>query len=197
MRRARVGLREGGRVLVAIDGPDAAGKTTLARGIAERLKRPALSASVDRWHNPREVRLRRGTDFAEGYYLDSFDYDALVRECLDPFASGAAYVRTAIFDHRTNGGGEMQQKVAPDAILLFDGVFLPRPELQARWDLRVYLHVPESVTLARAANRDRKLLGTSVTAGGRGDGVDLHLPGGRGRRCSRTRLTSPRPTATL
>jgi uridine kinase len=153
-------LRVDQRVLVAIDGPDAAGKTTLARAVAAHLVRPAVTASVDGWHNPRTVRRRRGADSAEGYYLDSFDYEALVRECLSPFHSGAGRVRTASFDYQSDSGLETQQEVAPDAVLLFDGVFLLRPELRALWDLRVYLHVSESVTLARAVQRDVQLFGS-------------------------------------
>lgn len=81
-------LRVGERVLVAFDGPDAAGKTTPARAVADRLVRPSVWVSVDGWHNRREMRLRRGDDSAEGYYLDSLHYDALIHECLRPFASG-------------------------------------------------------------------------------------------------------------
>ena len=38
-------------------------------------------------------------------------------------------------------------------------MFLLRPELAHRWDLSVYLHVPESVTLTRASVRDAEHLG--------------------------------------
>jgi len=150
----------GRRALVAIDGPDAAGKTTFARRLAIELRRPAINVSLDAWHHPREMRLRRGHESAEGCYHDSFDYDALVRECLDPFAAGAERVRTAHFDHGTDAVVEAMQDVAVEAILLVDGVFLLRPELRARWDLAVYLHVPESVTLARAVQRDLHLFNT-------------------------------------
>jgi len=153
-------LPAGRRALVAIDGPDAAGKTTLARTLVRHLLRPAVHASIDSWHHPREVRLRRGDESPEGYYLDSFDYDALVRECLNPFASGAQRVRTARFDYRVDREAEALQLVASDAVLILDGVFLLRPELRARWHLSVYLHVPESVTLARGVQRDIQLLGT-------------------------------------
>jgi len=154
-------LLAGRRAIVAIDGPDAAGKTTLARGLVRHLVRPAVHASIDSWHHPREVRLRRGDESPEGYYLDSFDYDALVRECLDPFASGAPRVRTARFDYGADREAGALALVAQDAVLILDGVFLLRPELRARWHLAVYLHVSESVTLARAVQRDLQLLGTA------------------------------------
>lgn len=152
--------RTGERVLVAVDGPDAAGKTTFVREVAGRLRRPSLSVSGDAWHRSRHVRLRRGEESPEGYYLDSFDDSALVRDCLRPFASGAARVRTACFDHRRDAVVDTWQEVAPDAALLVDRVFLLRPELRQWWDLGVYLHVPESVTLARAVARDLDQFGS-------------------------------------
>ena len=152
-------VRPGRRVLVAVDGPDAAGKTTLARAVADRLRRPAVCVCVDRWHHPREVRLRRGDESAQGYYLDAFDHVGLLAQCLQPFASGAQTVRTARFDHLADREVEEHQQVPHDAALLVEGVFLLRPELRALWDLRIYLHVPEAVTLARAVARDRELLG--------------------------------------
>ena len=41
-----------------------------------------------------------------------------------------------------------------DAILLFDGVFLHRPELLSYWDLSIFLDAPFGVTIPRAAARD-------------------------------------------
>ena len=61
---------------VAIDGVDAAGKTTLADELAEPVRalgRPVIRASVDDFHNPRAVRYRMGDDSPEGYFQDSFD----------------------------------------------------------------------------------------------------------------------------
>lgn len=152
--------RIGQRILVAIDGVDAAGKTTLADAVADRLLRRAVRVSVDDWHHPRELRLRRGEDSPEGYYLDAFDVDGLIEECLQPFAAGATPIRTARFDHRSDRVVDVQQAVSPDAALVVDGVFLLRPELRARWHVRVHLHVPEPVTLARAVVPDRDLFGS-------------------------------------
>ena len=140
--------------MVAFDGPDAAGKSTLAQAVAAQMHRPAVVVSLDGGHNPREVRNRRGELSPDGYYADSFDLDALIAECLTPFRSGAATIRTALFEYRTDTESRMEAAVGPDAVLLFDGVFLQRPELVSMWDLRVYLHVPESVSLTRAIERD-------------------------------------------
>ncbi len=165
----------GERVLVAFDGPDAAGKTTVADAVAEHMSRPTLRASVDGWHNPREVRLRRGDVSPEGYFLDSFNVDALVRELLDPFRSGASRLHMVGFDDHSDRPPKVAKHVPADAALLFDGVFLLRPELVAAWDLRVYLDVPEAVTICRAQVRDRELFGDEAAVRRRYE--QRYLPG--------------------
>jgi uridine kinase len=165
----------GERVLVAFDGPDAAGKTTVADAVAEHTSGPVLRASVDAWHNPREVRLARGGASPEGYFLDSFDLEGLVHELLNPFRDGAQRVRVARFDYRRDSAAEVTEPVPAKAVLLFDGVFLLRPELVAEWDLRVYLHVPEEVTLSRAELRDRDLFGDEAAVRRRYE--QRYLPG--------------------
>jgi len=156
-----LGFRPGGRVLVGVDGPDAAGKSTFARQLSDHLDCVVVRGSIDDWHRPREERLPRGSESAEGYYRDCFDYAALVAGLLDPFIGGAASVKTRHFDYHSNTPvTDGTTRVPAGAILLFEGVFLLRPELRDRWDLAVYLHVPESVTLARVLERDRVLFGT-------------------------------------
>jgi uridine kinase len=74
-------VRRSHPVRVAIDGVDAAGKTTLANelvGPLERLGRPVIRASIDGFHNPATVRYRRGDTSPEGYVRDSFNRSGLV-----------------------------------------------------------------------------------------------------------------------
>jgi uridine kinase len=153
-------LRPDRRVVVAVDGPDAAGKTTLADAIAQRLARPALRVSIDDWHHPREVRLRRGHESPVGYYDDSFDYQAVTSLLLRPFRAGASQVQASLFDYKSDEPAGVHTGVgSPVAALVLDGVFLLRPELLQFWDVSIYLHVPPSVTVARAVQRDAELLG--------------------------------------
>jgi uridine kinase len=44
---------------------------------------------------------------------------------------------------------------AADAVLVFDGVFLMRPELIDRWDLRVFVSTALDKTVERALIRER------------------------------------------
>ena len=152
--------RERARVLVAIDGPDTAGKTTLADNLVKALDVPSLRASIDGFHRPRESRVRRGALSPVGYFRDSFDYAGLADLLLVPFRTGANEVRVKTFDWRSNLPIEQDPTLIPERmVLVFDGVFLLRREIQALWDLSVYLRVSDSVVLSRALTRDVGLVG--------------------------------------
>ena len=47
-------------------------------------------------------------------------------------------------------------------MLLFDGVFLLRPELIDRWDLRIFVSAAFEETLDRARTRDQALFGSAT-----------------------------------
>ncbi len=144
---------------VAIDGVDAAGKTTLADQLVapiQELGMPVIRASVDGFHRPREERYRRGPDSPKGYYYDSFDYGSVRDELLEQLGpDGSLRYRTATFDYRTDQFVyERLQMAEPDAILLFDGIFLMRPELNDLWDFRIFLEIGFDISLERAVRRN-------------------------------------------
>jgi uridine kinase len=150
---------------VAIDGVDAAGKTTLADELAtsiEAMGRPILRASIDGFHNPAAKRRRRGRLSPIGYFEDSFNYTALLDGLLRPLGPGGSReVRLAVFDFRTDTDVDVRaQLAAADAILLFDGVFLLRRELREYFDFSIFVRADFSVTTARAEQRDVVLFGS-------------------------------------
>jgi uridine kinase len=138
---------------VAIDGPPASGKTTLADELAVVLRdqgRTVIRATIDDFLHPRARRYERGEYSAEGCYFDAHDNDALKRVLLDPLGPG--------------GDRRFQPDVlspsvttAPtDAVLIFDGVFLLRPELIDRWELRIFVSTGFERTVERALVRERQ-----------------------------------------
>jgi uridine kinase len=143
---------------VAIDGVDGVGKTTLADELAGALSkgRPVIRVSIDGFHQPRDRRYRMGRSSPEGYFQDSFNYAALTRVLLGPLGPrGTRLYRRAVFDYRTDSGVDAQVETAPEnALLIFDGVFLLRPELLHFWDLSIFLDAPFEVTIPRMAARD-------------------------------------------
>ena len=92
--------------------------------------------SVDSFLHPRSKRYQHGDFSPEGYYRDSFDYQA---------------ARIAIESH------------ASCAILLFEGIFLFRPELNSLWDFRIFVDISFETSLARALHRDGLRFGNVQT----------------------------------
>ncbi|MFI6540614.1 cytidylate kinase family protein [Nonomuraea sp. NPDC050547] len=152
---------------VAIDGPPAAGKTTLADELAAVLRaqgRDVIRATIDDFLVPRARRYRRGRYSAEGCYFDAHDHAALCRVLLDPLGPGGdRRFRHTVYDADTDTPSSPPATTASaDAVLLFDGVFLLRPELIDRWDLRVFVSVPFEQTVDRARERGKGSTGSTA-----------------------------------
>jgi uridine kinase len=150
---------------VAIDGIDASGKTHLAKELAALLAaqgREVITASLDGFHHPRQIRYRLGSLSPEGYYNDSFEYESLLSELLLPLGPGGnRRCRTRIHDIQTESPvQERYMQVPADAILLVDGIFLLRPELIDIWDFRIFVNIDFDTSLQRAMQRDLRLLGS-------------------------------------
>jgi len=137
------------RVLVAIDGVGASGKTTFAAQLAQRLgPRPVIVLHVDDFFHPSEVRHARGRHSPEGFWLDAYDYDALVALTLAPLGpGGSGRYRPAVAETGT-------RQAPPDALVLVEGTFLHRDELNRFWDYSIYLDVPFEEATRRMALRD-------------------------------------------
>lgn len=149
---------EGSIVRVGVDGVDGVGKTVFADMLARAIEsrgRPVIRASVDGFHNTREVRYRRGKTSPAGFYLDSYNYAELRKVLLDPLGPGGSRVYCpASFDHATNVAVPACWSTADlDAVLVFDGIFLHRPDLRDVWDLSIFLDAPFAITIPRGASR--------------------------------------------
>jgi uridine kinase len=168
---------------VAVDGIDAAGKTTLANELVPFLQargRSVIRASIDGFDRPRAQRYHRGPASAEGYYLDSFDYPALREALLRPLGpSGSGRYRRAVFDFRTDCPLVAPEEQAPTAaVLVMDGGFLLRPALDdGLWDYRIWVDVPLVVALERAKQRDLALFGSAEALQARSQA--RYIPGQR------------------
>lgn len=153
-------------VRVAIDGPPAAGKTTLADELAVVLRaqgREVIRATIEGFLFPRAQRYRRGEYSPEGCYFDTHDYDALNRVLLDPLGPGGdRRIQQAVYDRHADAALSPQVTAATvDAVLVFDGVFLMRPELIDRWDLRIFVSTGFEQTVSRAVIREQAAFSAS------------------------------------
>ncbi|AGZ40123.1 putative phosphoribulokinase/uridine kinase [Actinoplanes friuliensis DSM 7358] len=150
-------------VRVAVDGVPASGKTTLADELAGVLRaqgRDVVRATIDDFLFPRARRYARGEYSAEGCYFDTHDNDGLKRVLLDPLGPGGdRQFQDTLYDRAADAVLSPPVRTAPaGAVLIFDGVFLMRPELNDRWDLRILVSTAFETTLERAVIRERGVL---------------------------------------
>ncbi|PFG39672.1 uridine kinase [Georgenia soli] len=121
---------------VAIDGPDAAGKTTFARQLDDILHSmlppgPEVRRfSADDLIIPLHVRRSNQAADPQWVYENVYPLDR-IREI--------------------TVGDPAHEK--PGTVVLVDGMSLLRPELADLWDVTIYLSVPESVTVGRVLDR--------------------------------------------
>jgi len=144
---------------VAIDGVDGSGKTMLADELAgwiEAVGRQAIRASIDDFAQPSDIRYRRDPESGDSYFFDAFDYPSARRVLLDPLGPrGDRRFRVASFDILSDRYVDSPLRTADaNAILLCDGVFLQRPELDDCWEFRIWADAPFDVTVPRAVARD-------------------------------------------
>ena len=153
-------------VRVAIDGVDASGKTKLADELVEPLEsagRNVIRVSIDRFHNPREIRYRQGKNSPKGYYEDSFNYESLIANVLEPLGpEGDLKFMPTSYNFISNSEAPCSPNQADKkSILLFDGVFLHHPKIARYWDFTVFVHASFKTTLKRAMDRDLYLFKTT------------------------------------
>jgi uridine kinase len=149
---------------VAIDGRTASGKTTFADALAAKLLltgRPVMRASIDGFHRPREERYRKGRMSACGYYEDAHELAAVRRLLLDPLGPSGDWVCvTASFDLvRDEPLQQVPTRASRNTVLIADGEFLQRPELQGVWEYVIFLKVSADEALRRGVERDAASLG--------------------------------------
>jgi uridine kinase len=143
---------------LGIEGVDGAGKTIFANELSRLLAmsgRSIIRASVDSFHNPKNQRYRLGKNSPEGFFLDSYNYPRLKEVLLDPLSpGGTGLYQTAIFDHRLDSPvSSLKEQAISDSILVFDGIFLHRPDLRSYWDFSIFLEVRFDISIPRGAQR--------------------------------------------
>ena len=149
-------------VRVAIDGCSAAGKTTLADELAQvlrdRTEREVIRVGIDYFKRAVVLRTAYPVDSPEGYYLDTWDNEAIHERLLIPLGpDGDRRYTAGVMDPSAQAALQTPIAVAAeDAVLLADGAFLQRPELDACWDLRVYVDITFDEVLRRGIARDQR-----------------------------------------
>ncbi|MGW6916394.1 uridine kinase [Kitasatospora sp. NPDC054939] len=165
---ARVLALGAGRLLVGIDGPTAAGKTSFGHELAERIaelgRRPVLRATLDDFKKPWRDRHLYDRESGRGYYRNAYDCAGAERLLLGPVRSPQAEsCSLCSIDPLTQIDHSAETTpLTPDTVLVVDGVFAFRPEVDDHWDFRIRLQVDDELSVRRGAVRDRNWAGSDA-----------------------------------
>ncbi len=145
-------------ILIGVDGIDAAGKTFFAKTLQEQLisqtNKNIILTSVDYFHYPEKHRYQKGKNSPECFYFDSYNYPVLQEKLLESFHRGKGKYITQSFDCDSNVKIEQEEKeVLQNSILIFEGIFLHRPELIHYWDFSIFLDITFETALQRNISR--------------------------------------------
>jgi len=143
-------------LLVAIDGPDGAGKTRFADALAQVLLddgREVRRTGIDHFLHPSAHRYAHGRT-GQTVWERSFDTDVVRRRVLEPWLVGEPFLPSALNPTDDVPTDAAPEPVPPNGVLVFDGVFCQKPELVNYWDLVVFLDAEDLERVRRMSVRD-------------------------------------------
>ena len=135
--------------LVAIDGPSGAGKSTLTLAL-HGLFPGSQTVDLERFYSAVGVRPPDGLS-PEQAFEQHVDWRAMQEQVLRPLRRGEAG-RYRPYDWIAERWLDWVP-VAPEGIVLVDGVYSMRPELMDFYDLTVFVDAPPAVRAERLAER--------------------------------------------
>lgn len=136
-------------LLVGIDGYSAAGKSSLARRLAEVL--PAVTVvEIDDFYRVMDEDERFALAPQEGYGRD-YDWERLRSDVLEPLSAGRV-ARYRRYDWDTGSLGSWVE-VKPEGVVVVEGVYSLRPELRPFYDVSLFVATPSAARKLRQHSR--------------------------------------------
>ena len=144
-------------LLVGIDGVNAAGKTTFAQHLSNRLERSGHRTQlvhVDDFHNPKSYRYSGGREDLDFLYR-YVDSRKLSQAILRPIRDDAQLrVTLTLLDLATDEFTLVRSfDVDPRTIVIVEGIFLFKADLLSFFDLTLYLDISFETSVARGKAR--------------------------------------------
>jgi uridine kinase len=138
-------------IVVALDGHSSAGKSTLAAVVANRIDAAVVHADDFYRDMLADERLQLTPPQGIDRY---FDWERLRLEAVLPLARGNR-ARYRPFDWVTGHGLTTRVTVEPSEVVLLEGVYSARPELEDLLDLKILVEVADATREQRRQQRAR------------------------------------------
>lgn len=145
-------------VIIGIDGLGGAGKSTVSESIVTAFSDGDVHIAVihiDDLIHPKAVRYNNEVSEWECYYFLQWRYDYLIGEIIKPVRSGMPFHKNIELYDKDNDSYILSDTEIPvGSIVIIEGIFLQREELENVFDAVIYIDVPEETRLSRVLERD-------------------------------------------
>lgn len=153
-----IGRRNGSSVfMVGIDGLGGAGKSTVSEDIKKLLQDNGINTEIfhiDDFIHPRAVRYNDSYPQWEQYYYLQWRYDHFTEAVALPAREGRAFPPVELYDKDNDSYIVKRLDIPFGSVILTEGIFLQREELNGLFDYMIYIDVPEEERLCRVLLRD-------------------------------------------
>ncbi|EWM54040.1 uridine kinase [Ruminococcus flavefaciens] len=153
-----IGRRNGSSVfMVGIDGLGGAGKSTVSEDIKRLLQDNGINTEIfhiDDFIHPRAVRYNDSYPQWEQYYYLQWRYDHFTEAVAGPARDGRALSPVELYDKDNDSYIVKRLDIPVGSVILTEGIFLQREELNGLFDYMIYIDVPEEERLCRVLLRD-------------------------------------------
>ena len=149
--------------IIGINGAITSGKTTLARRLAEYLQKqniPVTVVHIDDFHQPRSLRQKEASP---AYYLAHALDLPRITDLVQKIKAGGFEETWQVLDMGTDEYSKsVEFAIAPDSIVIVEGVLLYQKGLVDLFDYKVYLDISPKEILERGKLRDVPLYGDGI-----------------------------------
>ncbi len=146
IKRAKEVIALKGRIIIAIDGNCASGKTTLAASLAEKIDAQVIH--MDDFFLPFDMRTEERLSQAGG----NIHYERFIDEVVNGIKSNQSFIY-GIYSCST-GTYKTSESVTPCKNIIIEGSYSLHPEIPDIYDLRIFLETDRKTQLERILNRN-------------------------------------------
>ncbi|MDE6626767.1 MAG: uridine kinase [Lachnospiraceae bacterium] len=143
--------------VIGIDGLGGAGKSTISEKICAELEDSdvhIILLHIDDFIHVREVRYNLAYPDWQCYYDLQWRYDYFI-EIINKIKSGTDnHIRVELYDKDNDCYAVQCYDVIEKTVVIVEGIFLQRKELQGIFDYMVYIDIPEEIRMKRVLKRD-------------------------------------------
>lgn len=153
-------------LVIGINGIDTSGKTEFARKFEYYLKEKSHKVQlihIDDFLNPKKIRYY-GNDEVDNYFNKSFDIKRLQENILIPIKTNNTLNKKLSLLNLESDKYDIEKKfnIDKETLVILEGVFLFREEIEPYLDYKVFIHIPFEQCKERAKRRDVPIHGEEV-----------------------------------